>query len=443
MGVRIRGKVRLRGAVKVVSKAGQENMMDRSGHMIDPSVGYARGDILSSPLEESRRHQHALHIIQRRVTANGVNGFFNFTGLHRDYQINPQQISLAEEWVGPGLFADELAKRTLEHLGGGPEHAVAVFNRATAGIVAACLALATPGSKVISVVPGTRSHPSLARGVALASAELEEISTLRAMQEILNSFNVSLIVITGVSSELEVIDECILMEAIRLARAYGIASLLDDAYGARLRPIIYGQPKTLTTGVDLGITSCDKAGLGGPRAGLMAGRPDLMSRVMAQAGELGLEARPPLSLGVCASLANFDPSRLRREVELGGILYERLGQRFGTARVKRTGLGATIPEEDAWELVRALRPAGEKMSLVPAEITAGMGIYWLKRYGMITVNALGQPGARVSLRFKPDPAEVERFGGTSALLEAIADGFRAIAEKAGSPSEMKKLILGE
>ncbi len=417
--------------------------MDRFGHVIDPSVGYARGDILSSPLDESRRHQHALHIIQSRAAAKGVNSFFNFTGLHRDYQIHPQQVPLAEEWVGPALFADELAKRTLEHLGGGPEHAVAVFNRATAGIVAACLALATPGSKVISIVPGTRSHPSLARGVALANAQLEEISTLHSMQEILDSFKVSLIVITGVSSELEVMDEFILMEAIRLARVYGIPSLLDDAYGARLRPLIYGQPKTLTTGVDLGITSCDKAGLGGPRAGLMAGRPDLMSRVMARAGELGLEARPPVSLGICVSLANFDAGRLRREVELGGTLYEQLGQRFGTGRVKRTGLGATIPEEDAWELARGLRPAGEKLSLVPAEITAAMGMYWLQRYGMITVNALGQPGARVSLRFKPDPDEVERFGGPSALIEAIADGFRTIAEIAGSPAEMKKLILGE
>jgi L-seryl-tRNA(Ser) seleniumtransferase len=221
-------------------------MMDRFGYVIDPTVGYARGLILSSPLEESKRHQHALNIIQSRVSANGVNSFFNFTGLHRDYQIHPQQISLAEEWVGPGLFADELAKRTLEHLGGGPEHAVAVFNRATAGMVAACLALATPGSKAISVVPGTRSHPSLARGVALANAQLEEISTLHAMREILNSWNVSLIVITGVSSELEVIDEFILMEAIRLARAYGIASLLDDAYGARHSTVDHPQSEDQT-----------------------------------------------------------------------------------------------------------------------------------------------------------------------------------------------------
>lgn len=418
-------------------------IVDRFGHALDLSIGYARGVILSSSLEESRRHQHALHIIRSRVMEKGGNSFYNFTGLHRDYQFHLEQIPLAEEWVGPALFADELAKRTQEHLGGGPEHAVAVFNRATAGIVAACLALATPGSTVISVVPGTRSHPSIARGVTLAKAQLEEVSTLPDMQKILNSFKVSLILITGVSSELEVIDGFFLMETIRLAKEYGIVSFLDDAYGARLRPIIYGQPKTLATGIDIGITSCDKAGLGGPRAGLMAGRSDLMGRVMARAGELGLEARPPLALGVCTSLANFDPNQLRREVELGEKIYEQLGKRFGKERIKRTGLGATIPEEDAWELVQALRPGGEKLPLVPAEITAGIGIYWLERYGMITVNALGQPGARVSLRFKPDPREVERFGGICALIAAIEDGLNYIAEKAGSIAEMKQLILGK
>jgi L-seryl-tRNA(Ser) seleniumtransferase len=259
----------------------------------------------------------------------------------------------------------------------------------------------------------------------------------------LSIIEVSLVVITGVSSELEVINEFVLMETIRLAKEYGVTTFLDDAYGARLRPIIYGQPKTLETGVDIGITSCDKAGLGWPRAGLMAGTPDLIDRVITRAEELGLEARPPLALGVCTSLAKFDPNKLRCEVELGEKIYEQLSERFGKERVKRTGLGATIPEEDAWEIVQALRPGGEQLPFLPAEITAGIGIYWLEHYGMITVNALGQPGARVSLRFKPDPSEVERFGGISALIEAIDDGLRYIAEKAGSLTEMKQLILGE
>jgi hypothetical protein len=69
-------------------------------------------------------------------------------------------------------------------------------------------------------------------------------------------------------------------------------------------------------------------------------------------------------------------------------------------------------------------------------------MYWLEQYGIITVNALGQPGARVSLRFKPDPRELERFGGIPALIRAIDDGVRHVAERAGSVEEMRRLILG-
>ncbi|MBW2148517.1 MAG: aminotransferase class I/II-fold pyridoxal phosphate-dependent enzyme [Deltaproteobacteria bacterium] len=417
--------------------------LGRTGHPIDPSVGYARGTILSSPLDESKRFQHAMRLVQRRAITKGASSFFNFTGLHRDYPLPPDKVAFAEEWIGPAFFRDELAELAREHFGGGAEHDVAVFNRATAGIIATCLALSRPGSTVLSVIPVTRSHPSIARGVGLANARLAEVSTLSEVEECLSSGQVSLIVITGVSSELQVMEEEVLLDVVRLGKARGIPTFLDDAYGARLRPLIYGQRKTLETGVEMGITSCDKAGLGGPRAGLMAGRPDLMDRVLAKAAELGLEARPALSLGVCASLAKFEPAGLRREVELGEKIYDQLSLRFGKDRVRRTGLGAAIPEEEAWDLVRSLRPSDAPLPVIPAEITAGVGMYWLEHYGIITVNALGQPGARVSLRFKPDPCEIERFGGISALVEAIDDGLRHIAEKSGSIAEMKQLILGE
>ena len=85
----------------------------------------------------------------------------------------------------------------------------------------------------------------------------------------------------------------------------------------------------------------------------------------------------------------------------------------------------------------------EKISLVPAEVTAGIGLFWLERYGIISVNALGQPGASIWLRFKPDPVEVERFGGVAALVEAIDDGLQFVAKKAMSASDMRRLILGE
>lgn len=416
---------------------------DRFGHPIDSSVGYARGKILASPLEESKRRQQAMRLIRNRALASGMGSFYNFTGLHRNYAVEADQIALAEEWTGQAVYWDELVELAREHFGGKAEHDVAVFNRATAGIVAACMALVKRESVVLSVTPGSRSHPSISRGATLAGAGLVEVSSLAKVEECLSRAQVSLIVVTGVSSELEVMDEDLLMQVIGRGSQRRIPTFIDDAYGARLRPIIYGQPRSLETGADLCITSCDKAGMDGPRAGLMAGRRDLLDRVLARASELGLEARAPLSLGVYGSLRKFDPEVLRREVQLGGRIHAQLSAHFGREKVRKLGLGATIPEDVAWELVQSVRQASGPLRVVPAEVTAGIGMYWLERYGIITVNALGQPGARVSLRFKPDPGELERFGGVPALIRAIEDGVRYVAERASSVEDMRRLILGD
>jgi L-seryl-tRNA(Ser) seleniumtransferase len=416
---------------------------NRFGQAIDPAVGYARGEILSSSLDEGRRRTHAMAVIRRRAEALGPQSFYNFTGLRRDFVVTPDRAGWAEEWVGPAFFWDELVDRAREHLGGGAEHEVAVFNRCSAGIVAACLALARPGSQVLSVVPANRSHPSIGRGVRLAGGRLVQTNALSGVEEHLANGDFSLVVITAVSSELQILDQELLLQVVDLAHGAGVPVFLDDAYGTRLRPVIFGGLKTLETGADVGVTAGDKAGLGGPRAGLMAGDAGMVARIAARAAELGLEARPPLALGLLTSLRQFDPAHLRHEVELGGQIYEQLSAKFGAERVVRSALGASLPAEEVYELVAELAPGGGGLSLVPAEVTAGIGLYWLEHHGLISVNALGGPGASIWLRFKPAPDQVQRFGGVAALVEAVEVGLEYVAQRAGSMADMRKLILGQ
>ncbi len=409
--------------------------------MIDPSVGYARGPILSSSLDEARRRAHALRLIRERAAALGHDSFYNFTGLHRDYHVSADRIAWGEEWVGPAFFWDELDEMAREHFGGDAGHEVAVFNRCSAGIIAACLALARPGSVVASVTPGARSHPSIGRGARLAAARLRQTTLPSDVESWLAEEDVSLIVITGVSSELEILDQDVLLAAVRLGRDAGVPVLLDDAYGTRLRPIVFGGLKTMETGADLGVTACDKAGLGGPRAGLMVGEPHLMRQVAAKAAELGMEARPPLALGIWSSLRTFDPGHLRDEAALGGEIYAVLSGRFGQERVVRSALGASMPADTVYGLVREMR--GRDLPVAPGELTAGIGLYWLGEHGVISVNAMGQPGASIWLRFKPSPGELERFGGIPALLDIVERGIDHVAQRAHSVAEMRRLVVGE
>jgi L-seryl-tRNA(Ser) seleniumtransferase len=384
-----------------------------------------------------------MRLIRERAEALGHASFYNFSGHRRDFNVSPDTIAWAEEWVGPAFFWDSLVEAAREHFGGTAEHEVAVFNRCSAGNVSTCLALAGPGSSVLSVVPQNRSHPSIGRGTRLAGAQLLQAKTLPEVERYLAVPGVSLVVITAVSSELHIMDQDLLLRAVALAKSRGIPTLMDDAYGARLRPIAFGGLKTLETGVDVGVTACDKAGMGGPRAGLMVGRADLVVRIAAKATELGLEARPPLALGVWASLSQFDPNHLRHEVELGREIYHRLRERYGTERVVRSALGASLPAEEVYEMVSAASPSGGELPIVPGEVTAGVGLYWLEKHGIISTNALGGPGASIWLRFKPVPSAVERFGGIPALLEATDAGLEYVAQRAHSIPEMRRLVLGE
>ena len=170
----------------------------------------------------------------------------------------------------------------------------------------------------MSFVPfGARSHASVARGTVLAGARLIDADTVDGVAAALKAENVRLLVITSVTSALARLPDIDIAAAATMGRKAGIPVLLDDAYGARLRPILHGGPRSLAFDVDLAITNCDKAGLEGPRAGFMAGRADLVARVQAKAAEQGQEARAPIALAVLRALERFSEALLREEVEVG------------------------------------------------------------------------------------------------------------------------------
>ncbi|MCG8617693.1 MAG: aminotransferase class I/II-fold pyridoxal phosphate-dependent enzyme [Desulfobacterales bacterium] len=417
--------------------------MDPYGFPIDPTVGFARGPIIKGSLEEAKRRLHALELIRRRRDTHGADAFYNITGLHRGYPLDRDKLNHAEEWVGPAYFWDEMEVMARAHFGGTSDHDVLVFNRCSAGIISACLAIVRPGTKVISLVPGKRSHPSIGRGVRLAGGELVQVNEYREVAEVLDSEIVSFMVITGVSSELEVIDVDTMTDSIALAKKVGVPVMLDDAYGTRLRPIIYNGPGTMETGVNLGVTACDKAGMSGPRAGLMVGEKQFMEQVNTKAAELGLEARAPLAAGIWASLKEFTPRALEDEVAFGVKVYERLSGIYGKDKVIKSGIGASLTAESAYELVKEIRGTNDNLPISPGEVSAAIGMYWLKEYGMISVNALGQPGASIWLRFKAEPNVIEKMGGLDVLVNAIDNGLRYVAENGQSIDTMKALILGE
>lgn len=415
---------------------------DGFGNAIDPVVGYARGGIIASSVDEVRRLRRGQAVAADRVRRLGPKSIGVFTGNQRDFPIEAQDIATScEEWVGPGLIAEDLRRVAVEHMGGRPDDACAVFNRTSAGIVATIAAHAG-GKPVLSIVPpGGRSHASVVRGCALARVDLIEVAGDGDWRPRIPECR--LVVVTTVTSSLERLDDAITRAAVDAARAQGCTSFLDEAYGARLRPYMHGGAKALELGADIAVTNCDKAGLSGPRSGLLVGRPACVVAASAKGSEYGMEARAPIAAATWRSLSAFDPEHLRKEAAAGARLADALERRLGGI-VARSDLGPMIHEDDVLrEMQRRSGAEGQPVGIVPAEAGAALGMVLLADHGILTVNTHGQPGARISVRLKPTLDALDRVGGIDAAVEAFDAALGRVSALLRDEAAMRALILGD
>ena len=413
---------------------------DRFGNPLDPSVGYARGRHLASSADEIRRLRHAQAVAADVVAKRGPAAIGIFTGNPRYFPLKPEDLeTYCEEWVGPGLFARELAIAAIEHLGGGDT--AVVTNRTSAGIIAAILALSS-GKPVLSVVPdGDRSHTSVVRGCKLADVPLIEIEAKDDPAPVLARKTPALVVVTTVTSTLARMNDDHARAAVSAAKAAGATVFLDEAYGARLRPVLHGGAKSLMLGADLAITNADKAGLSGPRAGIIAGAATPVLATLAKASELGQEARAPIAAGAMRSLQRFDPEDLRTEARDGGAIADALAAKWGDAIVQRSDLGPMIDEQDVLSLLLE-RTNRSQASLVPAEATAAIGMILLQDNGVLTVNTHGAPGGRVSIRLKPTAGALETVGSAAALVDALEQALEMLATHLDDDDWLSATLFG-
>lgn len=407
-------------------------------------VGYARGTILRSSVEESQRLAHAQRLATQRLAEKGATSISVFTGNQRAFPALPEDLELrCEEWFGPGIVQDELKAAVLTHMDAGTENEIAMFNRSSACIIALITALSA-GRAVVSGVPaGSRSHASVKRGCGLAQVELHEHSDMDGFRHALALHEPALAIVTTVTSNLDRLDEVIIGRMIDAAREAGAIAFVDDAYGARIRPILHGGTSAMRLGADLALTNGDKAGLVGPRAGILVGRADLVPRVAAQAAEFGMEARGPIVAAMMRSLQAFDPELLREERRLGQVLTRLMRDRYGEDIVSSSDLGPIIDENDMLRLV--LKRAGKPQDvadIVPAEATSALGVLLLRDHGILTTNTHGQPGAKVSLRLRPTPEALKTLGDMQTVVDALDDCIDQLASLMNDKNRLSELILG-
>ena len=415
---------------------------DRFGNEWAPGLPYARGTIVRSTEDDFVKLERARRIIERRVAARGPASIFNFSGLERGLPLDASELALADDEMAPALSGARVRALALEHLGGDADrHDVMLFNRLTAATFATHLALVSPGDAVLGLSP-SYTHPTAIRSARQCGARFVETGDVAGLAAALDREpRVPLVVLTRLAVTYDLLPLEIAREAVRLAQARGARVYVDDAGGARVGPAVFGQPKTLELGADLGATGLDKYGTTGPRLGLLAGDAALVAAIRARAFEFGLEARPMLYPAVARSLAGYQPERVRVLVETTRRVGQALSAVFGT-RLHLTPVTAQLRADDL--LALALERAGlTTPPIVPIEATAALAMLLLEDHGILTVHFAGMPPGTSSLLVKFIPPEtLERFGGADTFAKAVNSSVDRLAALLHDRSALGTLLLG-
>lgn len=384
--------------------------------------------IVNNSLDEVKKRESALKIIKEIINDKGRDSLYDVTGLSGGFIASDEELNLLETYVGPAIFEDELQIVGRKHLGG--EKVLAV-NRTSSGILASILALVNEGDHVSHFLAEFPAHPSIPRSCAIVGASYDEFIDI---DKFTIPDNTSLVVVTGSTMDHKVIDEELFKKVIDMAHEKDIPVLVDDASGARLRTAVFNQAKATELGADLVVTSTDKL-MPGPRGGLMAGRKDLIDEIKVKANQFGLEAQPPLILAMVNGIKNYTEENLVKAISRKEEFYKLLSEKY--EMFEKTPTGVMVSEDSLKNQIEKLNVETE---LSKKDCCFLWAMVLLKDFGIITIPAVGMPGASATIRIDLSTQDVIDMD-LNSLYEKIDDSFEEFLELSQDVEKSKELIF--
>lgn len=370
--------------------------------------------LICSSLDEMKRREAAFRFIATVMNQEGRSSLYDLSGLAGGFPVKKSDLNLLETYSGPAIFSSNLQKEGTRHLGGDK---VAAFNRTSAAILATILALVKPGEEVIHYLPELPSHPSIPRSAKLQGASYREFDNLQDFQL---AEKTSLVVITGSTMDHQVLSLNDFQSIIQISQENQVPVMVDDASGARIRTVIYNQPRAMDMGADLVVTSTDKL-MDGPRAGLMAGKSSLIDRIQDKAHQFGLEAQPPIVAGIVRALENFKPQRILDSLERRDKLHKKVGNVLEGVEKTPTGFMIT-----AANLEKEINPDGNE-NLTKRELATLMAMVLLKEYHLVTIPSVGMPGVSDTIRLDLSSNDAERVDDAQ-IIQAMKESLELVRE---------------
>ena len=383
--------------------------------------------LVNSLIDEVNRRDASLRIIKLILQNNGREGFYDLTGLAGGFPILSEDNALLETYAGPAVFEDAVQTLGKIHLGG---EQVLALNRTSSGILASVIALVKEGDEIVHFLPKSPAHPSIPRSAELVGATYREFEDIDEFEV---NENTSLVFITGSTMDHEVISLKDFLKAVEISKSNDVPVLVDDASGARLRTVVYKQPRAMDMGADVVITSTDKL-MDGPRGGLMSGKSDIMIKIKSKAHQFGLEAQPPLVAGMVRALENLSPERILEAFGNKHELYNALKNDFRD--VKETPTGIMLTSE---ALNIEFDHRGIKTDLNGDDLAYLFAMLLLRNHGIITIPAVGMPGASATIRIDLASKDAERIT-TQEIVDAFKNTLIKLINIIDDPKACKSIL---
>ncbi len=384
--------------------------------------------IVNNSLDEVKKRESSLKIIKSIIEDKGRDSLYDVTGLSGGFIASDEELNLLETYVGPAVFEEELQIVGRKHLGG--EKVLAV-NRTSSGILASILALVEEGSHVSHFLAEFPAHPSIPRSCAIVGASYDEFIDIDKFSI---PENTSLVVVTGSTMDHKVIDEGLFKKVIDMAHEKDIPVLVDDASGARLRTAVFNQAKATGLGADLVVTSTDKL-MPGPRGGLMAGRKDLIDEIKVKANQFGLEAQPPLILAMVNGIRNYTEENLVKAMSRKEEFFDLLSEKY--EMFEKTPTGVMVSEDSLKDQLDKLNVETE---LSKKDCCFLWAMVLLKDFGIITIPAVGMPGASATIRIDLSTHDVIDMD-LNELYEKVDQSFEEFLVLSQDVEKSKELIF--
>jgi len=371
--------------------------------------------LINSSVDEVKKRETSLKIIDSILKEKGRNALYDLTGLAGGFKLSPEDMDLLETYAGPAIFENELQNLGKKHLGG---EKIFAFNRTTSGILATILALVKENDEVVHYLPKFPSHPSIPRSTTLVGASYREFDNIDEFEV---KDNTSLVIITGTTMDHDIIEENQFLKIIEASKSKNIPVFVDDASGARLRTVLYNQPKAMDMGADIVITSTDKL-MDGPRAGLMAGKTEIVDLIKSKAHQFGLEAQASIIVGIINAIENFSGERMIKAFEKKHTVYESIKK--GINNIKETPTGIMLSADG---LMDELKQKGIETEFTSADVACVFAALLLRNYNIVTIPAVGMPGASPTIRIDLASRDAERID-IGYIVKAFIETFSHLGE---------------